>query len=150
MLVSSSQCLTTPSDRLDLPAPSMHLWPTGCRSLCDLHLLRHMTELRDLDLSQTDISDTGLFRVAAMSQLTRLSLRDTAVTAVAFRALASLGSLQSLDLSHTSIHDRIQHNLGPPGSPLTPVRALAEHADLPASHHSRVIVRSIEVRPAVM
>lgn len=50
-----------------------------------------------------------------MSQLTRLSLRDTAVTAVALKALADLSSLQSLDLSHTSIHDRIHQNLGAPG-----------------------------------
>lgn len=85
----------------------------------DLHLLRGMTNLRDLDLSQTDISDSGLFRIAAMSQLTRLSLRDTAVTAVAFKALANLGCLQSLDLSHTSIHSRIHHNLGLPGIPPT-------------------------------
>ena len=96
---------------------SMRPCSVGCRGLDDLHLLRGMTNLRDLDLSQTDISDSGLFRIAAMSQLTRLSLRDTAVTAVAFKALANLGSLQSLDLSHTSIHSRIHQSLGLPGSP---------------------------------
>lgn len=106
------------SDRPELPAIAKQvLCPIGCRGLHDLHIVRHLTDLRDLDLSQTDISDSGLFHIAAMTQLTRLSLRDTAVTAVAFRALASLGSLQSLDVSHTSIHDRIQHNLGAPGSP---------------------------------
>ena len=87
----------------------------GCQSLSDLHLLRHMTSLWDLDLSQTDTSDRGVFRIAAMPHLSRLHLRDTAVTASALKGLADLGDLQSLDISHTSMHQGLR-NLGPPGS----------------------------------
>ena len=87
----------------------------GCQKLSDLHLLRHMSSLRELDLSQTDTDDRGVFRIAAMPHLSRLQLRDTAVTASALRGLADLEGLQSLDISHTSVHQGLRH-LGPPGS----------------------------------
>ena len=73
-----------------------------------------MTSLRDLDLSQTDTGDRGVFRIAAMPHLSRLHLRDTAVTASALSALADLKDLQSLDVSHTSMHQGLR-NLGSPG-----------------------------------
>ena len=74
-----------------------------------------MTSLRDLDLSQTDTGDRGVFRIAAMPHLTRLHLRDTGVTASALRGLADLEGLQSLDISHTCVHQGLR-NLGAPGS----------------------------------
>lgn len=94
-----------------MPDERMHT--AGCQKLSDLHAVRHLTNLRELDLSQTDASDSGLFRIAAMSQLSRLSLRDTKVSANALRLLASLPDLMHLDLSHTSIHQGLR-NLGAP------------------------------------
>lgn len=40
---------------------SLLVYCAGCKGLHDLHLLRSMADLRDLDLSQSDVSDSASF-----------------------------------------------------------------------------------------
>lgn len=81
----------------------------GASGLTDLHALWRLRSLRVLELSETDISDSGLQHLAAMSQLTELSLYHTEITGDALRRLAPLKGLDSLYVSNTKY---LHHGLG--------------------------------------
>ena len=81
----------------------------GASGLTDLHALWRLTSLRVLELSQTDVNDSGLQHLAAMSQLTELSLYHTEITGDALRRLAPLKGLDSLYVSNTKF---LHHGLG--------------------------------------
>lgn len=60
-------------------------------------------------MSHTDVSDSGLQHLAAMSQLTELSLHDTEITGDALRRLAPLKGLDTLNVNDTRF---LHHGLG--------------------------------------
>lgn len=75
---------------------------------CDDRMLRFVgefTDLRELNLSSTGITDRGLDHLHGLRHLTRLHLRDTNVTDEGLSHLASLDGLDLLALSRTSITD---------------------------------------------
>ena len=93
-----------------MPAcPSSMSLSAGASGLADLHALWRLTSLRRLELSQTDVSDSGLQHLAAMTQLTELSLHDTEITGDALRRLAPLKGLDTLDVSDAKF---LHHGLG--------------------------------------
>ena len=78
------------------------------RGSCDAALARFkgMTSLRELDLGGTDVSDTGLKQIAAMTQLRMLKLSynsDLSDDGLSF--LVGMTELRELDLSNTKISD---------------------------------------------
>ena len=81
----------------------------GASGLTDLHGLWRLTSLRVLELSQTDVNDSGLQHLAAMTQLTELSLHHTEITGDALRRLAPLKGLDSLNVSNAKF---LHHGLG--------------------------------------
>lgn len=66
--------------------------------------LRGMTELRELDLSDTGVSDAGLPLLARLPRLERLRLRKTRITDEGFKThLAPMSSLMEVDLRGTKV-----------------------------------------------
>lgn len=64
-----------------------------------------LQEMRVLDLSVTDIADTGLSFLAAFSQITSLNLFSTKVTDEGLKHVAKLDHLIDLDLCGTEVSD---------------------------------------------
>ena len=70
--------------------------------------LRHVATYRlleSLDLSSTRITDAGLSACSALPLLSKLSLSGTSINDQGIRAFQSLAGLQSLDLSNTNVSD---------------------------------------------
>lgn len=69
-----------------------------------LQFLSGMSELRELDLNDSIVSDTGLIEIARLPALKTLRLRATNVTDGGFREhLAKMASLRQVDVRATSV-----------------------------------------------
>ena len=89
----------------------------GLAQLRELHLsdtevtdtglthLKGLTQLRMLDLVFTEVTDTGLAHLEGLSQLQSLYLLGTKVTDTGLAHLKGLTQLQSLDLGSTQVGD---------------------------------------------
>jgi hypothetical protein len=67
-------------------------------------LLKHLPNIRELDLSSTVVTDGGLEALAGLTKLERLWLRHTAITDEGFRAhIAPLPALRNVDVSDTTV-----------------------------------------------
>jgi Tetratricopeptide repeat/Leucine Rich repeat len=75
--------------------------------VADNHLpvLRFFPDLRELDLTGTDVSDVGLAVFADLPALEALKLRGTSVSDAGLLQIAQLQQLQILDLSRTNVTD---------------------------------------------
>jgi Leucine-rich repeat (LRR) protein len=62
-------------------------------------------ELKDLDLSGTGITDSGLVSMENMNLLEKLNLSGTKVSGIGLQYLKKLKNLKDLDLSNTPIHN---------------------------------------------
>ena len=72
-----------------------------------LENLRGMTQLRELDLNSSQISDEGLKVIAELPKLEELRLARTKITDDGFQKnLAAKGSLRKLDLSGTKVEGK--------------------------------------------
>ena len=60
----------------------------------------------EINLSSTEVTDTGLKELAAFPNLTRLYMWDTNVTDVGVKALVSLKNLTALELGRTKVTER--------------------------------------------
>lgn len=68
--------------------------------------LRPFTHLKYLDLSYNRFfTDTGMHRVGAMKELTKLYLRATSITDAGLKEIAGLTNLTELDLAGVSVSD---------------------------------------------
>jgi len=67
--------------------------------------LKSLTELSDLDLSSTDVTDAGLAHLKGLTKLTALDLRDTQVSSAGLKHLEGLTKLTKLQLSNTRLTD---------------------------------------------
>jgi HEAT repeat protein len=64
-----------------------------------------LKQLRDLDLSGTNVTDAGLRDLAALKQLQKLNLAGTQITDAGLKHLAALKELESLGLYSTKVTD---------------------------------------------
>lgn len=71
----------------------------------DLALLAEMPRVRELDLSQSKVTDAGLAHLGRLTQLKSLSLDQTAITDAGLEHIAKLTQLELLGLSQTAITD---------------------------------------------
>ena len=76
-----------------------------CTSITDLDIqaVGQLTELRDLQLSGTCVSDRGLASLQGLPNLRRVGLRGTSVTAAGLAFVTGLQQLGSLNLASTSV-----------------------------------------------
>ncbi len=65
--------------------------------------LAGLTNLKELNLSETGITDAGLVTLKGMKSLQRLELCGTRITDAGLEHLSGLSSLQILDLSFTDV-----------------------------------------------
>lgn len=78
-----------------------------------LENIKVLTDLEQLYLSLTPVSDADLEHVSALTKLTHLKLRATDITNLGLKHLAGLTKLELLDLSATQITDRgLKHLAG--------------------------------------
>ena len=71
----------------------------------DLKVLKDCSQLRELDLSSTLITDAGLKELTGLCRLTSLRVRSPLVTDAGLKELAALRQLQELDLFHMQVTD---------------------------------------------
>ena len=69
------------------------------------HAIGNLTQLDQLDLSNTKVTDAGLKRLASLTELTQLELRKTKITDTGLEHLRRLPRLQWLQLQGTRITD---------------------------------------------
>jgi hypothetical protein len=67
--------------------------------------LRGFTQLQELDLSGTKVSDDGLEQLKGFTRLQYLCLKGTRVSDTGLEHLKGLAQLQNLDLSRTKVSD---------------------------------------------
>lgn len=77
----------------------------------DLARLSQRTDLTELDVQSSEITDDGLAHLANLSSLKRLHLGHTQVTAAGLRHLTGLKNLTDLDLSGSQVvlEDAVEH-----------------------------------------
>src|ERR1700687_2390248 len=81
---------------------------TGNCSLMGDYILREMvalTEVEEIDLMHTGISDDGLKSLAGLKKLQRLSLYGTVASDAGMKELSELTRLRSLTLDRTKVTD---------------------------------------------
>lgn len=81
---------------------------TGWPNVTDAGLehLRGLTDLNELDLSQSDVTDAGLASLEGLTKLRRLSLYRTKVSNAGVREhLKNLTKLESLDIGNSEVDD---------------------------------------------
>ncbi len=124
-----------PSQFPDVPVGFEHTRPIGDRDLAELkrsaelaklkelnvsntyvtdeglRYLKGLDQLETLDLSYTDITDNGLVHLQSLNNLTALSLRDTLISSGGLSVLAALENLQSLNISFTAIDDEAMRHV---------------------------------------
>ena len=83
-------------ERLDLG------WCTSITDL-DIQAVGQLTQLQDLQLSGTCVSDRGLASLQGLPKLRRVGLRGTRVTAAGLAFVTGLQKLESLNLASTSV-----------------------------------------------
>jgi len=77
-----------------------------------LAALEHLTGLKELDLSQTTVSDAGLAKLAGLKQLQVLKLAGTLVEGKGMGQLTGLTGLRELDLSGSRVDDEVLSHAG--------------------------------------
>jgi hypothetical protein len=90
-------------DRVDSQGKLVRCLPTITDA--DMVCLEPLTAIRSLDLSYSQVGDTGLEHVAHLTDLEKLELRGTKVTNDGLRHLFRLAKLEYLGLEGTSIGD---------------------------------------------
>jgi hypothetical protein len=71
----------------------------------DLLVLAQVPDLRELHLSVSQITDSGIPRLVRLRQLTVLDLSSTRITGAGVQQLAGCQNLRELDLSNTELGD---------------------------------------------
>jgi hypothetical protein len=70
-----------------------------------LSAFRRLTNLKELDLSETAVSDDGLINLAPLEHIEKLRLRSTRVRGTGLKFLEKMRRLRILDLSGTDVSD---------------------------------------------
>jgi hypothetical protein len=83
----------------------LSLWLNENITSAGLHHLENTTELRCLEISQTQIDDAAMPVIGQMKMLSSLGLSKTRITDAGLESLKSLKSLHELDLDGTSVTD---------------------------------------------
>lgn len=84
-------------------------WPTGARTVTDSSLpalLALGSNITDLNIAKTGITDAGLEQIGAFPRLTRLNLHSTKVTDAGIAKLGELKHLNYLNLFDTKVTDK--------------------------------------------
>jgi len=68
--------------------------------------MSELKQLRELDLSHSQVTDAGLKELASLQQLHTLRLRETNLTDAGLKHLAVLKQLKHLDVTGTQVTDR--------------------------------------------
>jgi internalin A len=76
-----------------------------------LKQVKHFTKLKQLQISQTEVSETGLENLAALAHLERLMLYEVPITDADLRYVKPLTTLKQLTIGHTKITDAGLENL---------------------------------------
>jgi Leucine-rich repeat (LRR) protein len=80
--------------------------------ITDAAPLGDLTQIESLDLSATDLTNTGLKSLAGLSALRSLVLRDARFTDAGLESLTPLINLRQLDLARTRLSDKGMTSLG--------------------------------------
>jgi hypothetical protein len=96
----------TDRDKTRAGRPVVAVSLTGTRAVdADLARLRHLPDLRELDLSFTRVTDEGLIHLESLKELVRLDLSGTRVTDAGLPRLQKFPALTTLDLYRTRVTD---------------------------------------------
>lgn len=77
---------------------ALNFWSIAVTDEVISFLVPHLSMVTDLNLTITEITDEGVKLLSTMSQLKRLRLKDTAITADCIPAIVKLYNLESLHL----------------------------------------------------